>query len=189
LGIGNEGSRYKNNRHNVGFIFLDYFAEKKSLSFIPKDDYLISRGYLPGSEFILIKPSTFVNNSGIAALQIKEKYNLEIADLLVVVDDINIGTSEFRIRKSGGNGGHNGVASIIYHLNSNQFPRLRIGIGNEFNEGEMASYVLSDFKIDEKKTLFKTFDICLILIEEFIKGGIKAMFDANSRLKISGKRI
>jgi peptidyl-tRNA hydrolase, PTH1 family len=136
LGIGNPGKRYENTRHNIGFIILNTFAQNNNLSFIPsKSDYYYSAGEIEGSAFILVKPSTYVNNSGIAAGHALSIFNVAIEDLLVVVDDINLGTGSFRVRASGGDGGHNGLKSIIYHLQSNEFPRIRIGIGSGFPDG------------------------------------------------------
>lgn len=183
LGVGNPGNRYFYNRHNAGFMILDFFASQHSISFKPsKNDYWYSEGKIQNLKFILIKPSTFVNSSGLAAKQAIEKYKIDPKELLVVVDDVNLDIGDFRIRTSGGDGGHNGINSIIYHLNSNQFPRLRIGIGNNFDEGKMAEYVLTDFSKEELKVLEPVFEASKILIEDFIKDGIKGMLDANSKL-------
>jgi PTH1 family peptidyl-tRNA hydrolase len=172
------------NRHNAGFLILDSFAESKSLEFRPaKGDYYFASGKLNEESYCLIKPTTYVNRTGHAALQVIEEYKIELVDLLVVCDDVNLKTGELRIRKSGGDGGHNGLASIIYDFNSDQFPRLRIGIGNEFDEGQLSSYVLSDFNNDEEKLLSVVINNSIILIEEFIKRGYEAMLDVNSRLK------
>lgn len=183
IGIGNPGSRYRFNRHNVGFQFLDYFAEKKSLNFkASKSDYYFAEGGSDNNPFLLVKPSSYVNNSGIPVLSVLEEYKIRLSDLLVIVDDINIPVSTIRVRRSGGDGGHNGLGSIIYHLNSQEFPRLRIGIGNDFESGNLPDYVLSDFNEDEFKKLLKTFDVCSILVDEFINDGFQKMLNSYSRL-------
>jgi PTH1 family peptidyl-tRNA hydrolase len=183
IGIGNPGSRYRFNRHNVGFQFLDYFAEKKSLNFkASKSDYYFAEGGSDNNPFLLVKPSSYVNNSGIPVLSVLEEYKIHLNNLLVIVDDINIPVSTIRVRKSGGDGGHNGLGSIIYHLNSQEFPRLRIGIGNDFKSGNLPDYVLSDFSEDEFKKLLKTFDVCSILVDEFINDGFQKMLNSYSRL-------
>ena len=188
FGIGNPGSKYENNRHNIGFKLLDYFAFKNSLSFIPsKSSYYYCRGNLLNSEYYLIKPTTYVNNSGVAAAELFESLNLRISDLLVVHDDINLNIGTIKVKLSGGDGGHNGINSIIYHLISNEFTRLRIGVGNNFEKGEMAAYVLSDFNQEEKKVLEKVFETGASLIEEFIKGGTKQILDANSLMSGNAK--
>jgi peptidyl-tRNA hydrolase, PTH1 family len=182
LGIGNFGNRYKKNRHNAGFMQLDYVAEKYSLSFIPsKSDYYFAEGKINISDFTLIKSTTYVNNSGVAAVQVLQNYKLDSKDLLVVFDDVNLNLSELRIRISGGDGGHNGIASIIYHLSTDQFPRIRIGVGNNFYKGEMADYVLTDFNSEEMDNLKNIFISGSELIEGFIVGGIKKMLDINSK--------
>ncbi len=183
LGIGNPGSRYAGNRHNVGFLLLDYFANKNSLNFYPsKNDYYYSEGKIEEFSYTLIKPSTYVNNSGLAAAQIMRKYELNAHDLLVVYDDLNLNVADCRVKISGGDGGHNGISSIIYHTASDQFPRIRIGIGNDFEKGKMAEYVLSDFKDSEIDILKNTFEYASNLIKGFIKGGLKLMLDTNSKL-------
>jgi peptidyl-tRNA hydrolase, PTH1 family len=183
FGIGNPGKKYSLNRHNAGFMLLDYFAETHSLVFKPsKFDYYFAEGELSDSSYVLVKPTTYVNRSGIAALQLMENYNSDVKDFLVVYDDFNLDVAALRIRMSGSDGGHNGLSSIIYHLNSDQFPRLRIGIGNDYKPGEMADFVLTNFSKDEQKILTDAFKSGEILLKEFIIGGIKGMLDANSRL-------
>lgn len=182
FGIGNPGKKYSLNRHNAGFMLLDYFAETHSLKFQPsKFEYHFAEGEIAGSSYILVKPVTFVNQSGIAAQQVISKYNADINDFLVVYDDFNLEFSKLKVKMSGSDGGHNGISSIIYQLNTDQFPRLRIGIGSNFKSGEMANYVLTDFKRKERKILEETFKSGVILLEEFINGGTKIMLDANSK--------
>jgi peptidyl-tRNA hydrolase, PTH1 family len=183
LGIGNPGSQYKFNRHNIGFMLVDYLADKYSLKIVPsKNDYYFCEGKVDNSEFSLIKPSTYVNNSGIAASAALNHYDADITDLLVVHDDINLAFSVIKTKISGGDGGHNGLNSIIYHLISDQFPRIRIGVGSNFKQGEMADYVLSNFNPEEQNKLGEIFLTAGCLIEEFIKGGRKQLLDANSKL-------
>ena len=183
LGIGNIGLRYQRNRHNAGFLVLDYFAQNRSIKFrAAKGDYYFCEGDLNQVHYFLIKPSNYVNNSGVAALQFLEKHKIDISDLLVVCDDVNMEMGKLRVRKSGGDGGHNGLASIIYHLNSDQFPRLRIGIGSDYNEGELSSYVLDDFSENDAKIFKTVLKDSSHLVEEFIIGGIEALLNANSKL-------
>jgi PTH1 family peptidyl-tRNA hydrolase len=183
VGIGNPGSRYKNNRHNVGFQLLDYFAEKKFLIFREsKFDYYYSEGEISQEPFVLIKPSTYVNLSGVSVHNCISNYKIDVKDLLILVDDINIDFASARVRKSGGNGGHNGLNSIIYHLNSDEFPRLKIGIGNNFENGFLPDYVLSDFDEDEMIKLKSTFELGTQLIESFIIGGFDLLLSTYSRL-------
>lgn len=184
VGIGNPGSRYKNNRHNIGFQFLEYYAEKKSLSFkASKFNYYFAEGEFLNNPFVLVKPDTFVNLSGVAVNQCLNLFNIDIKNLLVIVDDINLELAEIRLRKYGSDGGHNGLKSIIYHLNNDQFPRIRIGIGNDFESGQLSNYVLSDFENRDFLKLEKSFDLSIQLVESFISDGYNSMLSTFSRLK------
>jgi PTH1 family peptidyl-tRNA hydrolase len=188
IGIGNPGNKYKYNRHNAGFRLLDFFAVKYSLSFSPsKGSYYYSRGILYNSEFCLVKPATYVNQSGLAVKEVIDNFNINLADLLIVHDDINLDIGKIKIKLSGGDGGHNGISSIIYNLISNEFTRLRIGVGDNFEKGEMADYVLSDFNPVDEKILEKAFETCGYLIEEFIKGGARQILIANSIIESKNK--
>ncbi len=183
LGIGNIGLRYQRNRHNAGFLILDYFTQNRSIKFrVAKGDYYFSKGDLNQVHYYLIKPSNYVNNSGVVALQFLEKHKIDLSDLLVICDDVNMKMGKLRVRRSGGDGGHNGLASLIYHLKSNQFPRLRVGIGSDYKEGELSSYVLDDFSEDDDKIFEAVLKDSSFLVEEFISGGIEAMLNANSKL-------
>jgi len=183
LGIGNIGLRYQRNRHNAGFLILDYFTQNRSIKFTAaKGDYYFSKGDLNQVHYYLIKPSNYVNNSGVVALQFLEKHKIDLSDLLVICDDVNMKMGKLRVRRSGGDGGHNGLASLIYHLKSNQFPRLRVGIGSDYKEGELSSYVLDDFSADDDKIFEAVLKDSSFLVEEFISGGIEAMLNANSKL-------
>ncbi len=182
LGIGNIGERYSLTKHNIGFILLDSLAQKLKNPIIKqKKNYLYTLGRLKGEEYLLVKPTTYVNKSGDAAFYIFKEYNLDIQDLLVVTDDINLELGKIRIRKGGGDGGHNGLASIIDALGSTEFARMRFGIGNQFEKGEMADYVLSPFSDEEIKVVNSRIDFCNELIISFIFGGLKNMLDNFSK--------
>jgi PTH1 family peptidyl-tRNA hydrolase len=183
FGIGNPGIRYENTRHNAGFLLLDFFAQKKSLSFKEsKGEYFKAQGKIGDQDYVLIKSSTYVNNSGIAAKQVFDTYSPAIEDFLVVSDDTNLKTYVLRVRLSGSDGGHNGLSSIIFHLKTDQFPRIRIGIGTGTNPSDvtLSEYVLSEFSKNELIGYQKTFIKGSQLIEEFIVGGSKKMLEANS---------
>ncbi len=178
VGLGNPGKQYINTRHNIGFIILDAFANKHKLSFAPdKGEYYSVGSNLIASHFCLYKPTTFMNLSGNALLQIVETNNLELEDLLVITDDINLPTGNVRFREAGGDGGHNGLASIIYSLETNKFNRLRFGVGNKFENGEMPKYVLDNFYENEKEIIRLGVGFSVNLIERFILGGKKEMMN------------
>ena len=183
FGIGNPGTRYEFTRHNAGFLLLDHFAKINITSFKEaKGEYLQASGKIAGQDFSLIKPTTYVNNSGAAAKQILENYLISPENILVVCDDSNLKTGTIRVRLSGSDGGHNGLSSIIYHLATEDFPRIRLGIGPISGDEDLANYVLSDFSKNELEELKSTFKNASSLIEEFIIDGAKKMLEANSRL-------
>jgi PTH1 family peptidyl-tRNA hydrolase len=183
FGIGNPGIRYEDTRHNAGFLLVDFFAKKNSLSFKETmGEYFKAQGKIGDQDYVLIKPSTYVNNSGIAARQVFDKYSPAIEDFLVVSDDTNLKTYVLRVRLSGSDGGHNGLNSIIFHLKTDQFPRIRIGIGNNPSDVTLSEYVLSEFSKNELVEYQNTFIKGSQLIEEFIFGGSKKMLEANSIL-------
>ena len=184
LGIGNPGKRYQHNRHNVGFMFLDYLANKYSISFIPsRNDYYFAEHKIGENYFSLVKPSTYVNNSGFSTIQAISNYNASIEDLLVVHDDVYLETGTFRLKLSGGDGGHKGINSIIYNLSSEDVVRIRIGVGGkDFSQDNIAEYVLSDFNNEDEKLLNEVFENCSLLAEAFICGGKKQLLDVNSKL-------
>lgn len=183
LGIGNPGNRYENTRHNVGFTLIDRLAQDLNLSFLDsKYDFYYAGGNLFDSRFLLIKPTTYVNRSGQAALDVINNFNINISDFLIIYDDINLKLGDIRIRKKGGDGGHNGINSIIYDIQTDQFPRIRFGIGSEFEKGYMADYVLSKFSSEEYTVLKNSFDITVELMKKFITGGTGSMLDHYSKI-------
>lgn len=183
FGIGNPGIRYEFTRHNAGFLLLDHFVSKKKINFKETTgEYLEAQGKIGDNDYVLIKPVTYVNNSGIAAKQVVDRYNLSPEDFLVVCDDTNLKNYILRVRLSGGDGGHNGLSSIIYHLITDQFPRIRIGIGVNPPEITLSDYVLSKFSKEELEEYQNTFNKGSQLIDEFIFGGSKKMLEANSIL-------
>ena len=154
-GLGNPGTQYENTRHNAGFMAVDTIAEKlgvqvKKLKF----KSLVADVNLGGKRCLLMKPTTFMNNSGEAVEEAMNFYKLAPENLLVLYDDISLDVGRLRIRRKGSDGGHNGIKSIILHLNSDNFPRVKIGVGKkphpDFN---LADWVLSAFKKDEGEAL------------------------------------
>ncbi len=183
IGIGNPGSSYQFNRHNAGFLLVDYFAKLNSINFIPsKYNYYRASGTIDQDNYVLIKPTTYVNKIGIAAAEVVENFNLPCEDLLIVCDDVYLGIGSFRVKLSGGDGGHNGLSSIIYHLNTIDFPRIKIGVGRSTEEKKLADHVLSDFSDEEEPVLTNVFKNSSTLSREFITGGTNKMLEANSKL-------
>lgn len=149
IGLGNPGAEYEPSRHNVGFRVVDSLAEKTGTQMKVKGQSILGWGRWRGRPVGLAKPTTYMNRSGLAVEELVRKNRIVPADLLVVVDDINLPTGKVRLRERGGTGGHNGIEDIIDWLGSDAFPRLRIGIGNDFSRGQQADYVLSPFADEE----------------------------------------
>ncbi|KAB2841701.1 MAG: aminoacyl-tRNA hydrolase [Melioribacteraceae bacterium] len=190
LGIGNPGKKYEDTRHNIGFKILDNFAEKHKLFFkASKGEYYIAGSEFNATPFFLVKPVTYVNLSGLAAKDILESYEIKLHDLLVVTDDINLNTGTIRIRQSGSDGGHNGLASIIYHTTSKQFPRMRFGVGNSFEKGEMANFVLSKFTDEEQPIIKHAINSAVEIIEHFIEGGYETALKFFSTINQKSNKI
>jgi len=156
VGLGNPGPRYQYNRHNVGFMVVDRFARKYSIDLsIKKKKAVFGRGRLNGEDVVILKPQTFMNLSGEAVLYLASFLKVKTTDIVVVADDTELPFGKIRIRRNGSSGGHNGIRSLIYSLKSENFPRVRFGIGRPEvqSEKELCDYVLEDFTPHEL-TLF-----------------------------------
>jgi PTH1 family peptidyl-tRNA hydrolase len=154
VGLGNPGQKYHNNRHNVGFMVVDRFAVQYNIDLsIKKKKAVFGRGKLDGVDVVLLKPQTFMNLSGEAVLYLASFLKVKTVDIMVVADDTELPFGKVRIRRSGGSGGHNGIKSLIYSLKSENFPRVRFGIGKPdiYSEKDLCDYVLEDFTTEEMK--------------------------------------
>lgn len=160
VGLGNPGDKYKTTRHNIGFLSMYYLSKKigKEIN-TSKFDALIGEAEIGGKRTLLVLPQTFMNNSGISVGKAASFYKIPPENVTVVFDDISLDVGKIRIRKKGSDGGHNGIKSIVAHLGSNAFPRVKIGVGAKpYPEMDLADWVLSNFGNDEMKTLEKRFD-------------------------------
>ena len=186
VGLGNPGSEYDGTRHNVGFAVIDRMCETYRVKLRPgKGDYSICS--VSGNDLILVKPMTFMNNSGSAVSDIFSRYELSLQDVLVVVDDIHLPLGTLRLRISGTDGGHNGLRSIIYQLGSDQFPRLRCGIGSELkpnDAGRLSNFVLSQFDATEIANVTTMCNNAADVATAFAHDGIEAARRCLSNQKI-----
>lgn len=152
VGLGNPGTHYRDTRHNVGFQVVDELCRRLRASLKPgKGEYLIAHAAMENTEVHIAAPMAFMNNSGSAVLDILERFQIPPRALLVVVDDFALPLGTIRFRLKGSDGGHNGLASIIYMLNTDEFPRLRCGIGTTAmpTKSDMAPFVLTPFEPEE----------------------------------------
>ncbi len=151
VGLGNPGKEYEKTRHNVGFMVIDLIAKDLNFSFKKKFNADIAKGIYNGETLILVKPLTFMNNSGEAVRMVTDFFQVAHEDILVIYDDLDLPIGKLRLREKGGSGGHNGMKSIIAHLNHQIFKRMRIGIGND--KSEVIKHVLGTFSKEEKEIL------------------------------------
>lgn len=149
VGLGNIGSEYKNTRHNIGFKILDGLANKKELAFETLKLGAIAKFNFKGKTFILLKPSTYMNLSGKAVNYWMQKETIDTDHLLVICDDLNLDFGTIRIKNRGNNGGHNGLKDIQQVLQTINYPRLRFGVGADFNKGQQVDYVLGEWQSEE----------------------------------------
>lgn len=184
VGLGNPGKQYELTRHNAGFLFADLLADKNSTK-INKIQFKAVTGIitLGNTKCLLIKPQTFMNNSGEAVREAAAFYKIPPERILVVFDDISLPCGKLRIRRKGSDGGHNGIKSIIYHLNSDAFPRIKLGIGEKPHpDYDLADWVLSTFKKDELALLHDAAENACSAAELIVSGNIeKAMSDFTNR--------
>jgi len=146
VGLGNPGEKYKNTRHNIGFVFIDCLASKYNISCKKlKFKALCGEGVINGTQVLLLKPQTYMNNSGESVREALQFYKLTWKDIIVVYDDISMEPGKLRFREQGSSGAHNGIKSLIYHLKSDVFDRIKIGVGDRpHREMDLADWVLSD---------------------------------------------
>ena len=183
VGLGNPGSEYADTRHNTGFMVLDAFAKASNTVFEDKRYGFVAETSLKGRKIFLLKPTTFMNLSGNAVRYWLNKENIEQSRMLVVVDDVALPLGTFRIKAGGSNGGHNGLGHI-QQLIGTQYPRLRMGIGNDFPLGGQINWVLGAFQEEEKQALQPTIDTALEVIKSFVLTGIDiTMNQFNKRSK------
>ena len=179
VGLGNHGSKYEKTRHNIGFVVLDLFARNNNL--VWKNYFDIAQIARYG-EVVLVKPTTFMNNSGIAVKKILKDFSISVPELLVIADDFAINIGNIRFRASGSAGGHNGFSSIIEHLSTSEFNRLRIGIGPLIENCNPANFVLDEFSKNDCEILNNICEISSKTIEYSIKFGTQKAANLLSQL-------
>ncbi len=159
VGLGNPGKKYFNTRHNAGFLCLDYIAQKENIR-IDRSKFhsLCGEGQIAGQRVLLMQPQTLMNHSGVAVKEAMEFYKIDLAHVIVISDDTTQKPGKIRIRKKGSAGGHNGLKNIIYHLVSEDFQRIRLGVGEKPHpDYDLADWVLSEFNKQEQEALFASF--------------------------------
>ena len=173
IGLGNPGKKYSNSRHNIGFLLLENFSKKYNTNFLLKNKLksFCSEFKINDSTYRLFLPNTFMNNSGDAVLAIVDWYKINLDQIFVILDDKDLPLGKIRFRKKGSSGGHNGLNSIIEKLHTQNFSRIRIGIGSppstrEANQFNTISHVLGNISSEEKSTLDKVYKRVIESLEE-----------------------
>lgn len=173
VGLGNIGEEYKDTRHNIGFTVLDAFADASNAVFMDKRYGAVSEVKYKGRSFILLKPSTFMNLSGNAVRFWLNKENIPPENMLVIVDDLALPLGTIRMKPKGSDGGHNGLAHINSVLSTNEYARIRVGIGNGFRKGTQIDFVLGKWSQEEKKFLDDRISIVIEMIKSFGTAGVE----------------
>lgn len=173
VGLGNPGAEYQGTRHNIGFELIDVLCDVLSITLEqPSGLYLIGEGRFKGQKVTLLKPQTFMNKSGRAVSKALGETGTPVSRCLVCYDDINLEVGTIRLRPKGSPGGHNGISDIINQLQTRSFPRLRIGVGNDFGRGRQVDYVLSPFTKKQREEMNRVLEIASDAVLTFLRGGI-----------------
>jgi PTH1 family peptidyl-tRNA hydrolase len=182
VGLGNIGDEYADTRHNIGFTVTDALALNFKSSFEPGRLASVARMSLKGRTILAIKPTTYMNLSGKAVRYWMQKEGIPLENILVIVDDLALPLGGLRLRLKGSDGGHNGLISIIETIESSEFSRLRIGIGNDFAKGHQVDYVLGRWSAEEVKILLPRIETTVELVKSFVLiGAERTMNSFNKR--------
>ena len=189
-GLGNPSREYKNTRHNIGFDVIDVLADKHNIDVTTiKHKALVGKGIIGGEKCILVKPQTYMNLSGESLIDVCQYYKIDIeTELIVIYDDIALDVGAIRVRKSGSAGGHNGMKSIIQHLSTEKFMRIRMGVGEKPKGYDLADYVLGHFTGAERELMDKGAIDAVNAVETILNGDVdKAMNTYNKKKPVEKK--
>ena len=175
-GLGNYGEEYQRTRHNAGFDVLDILSLRYSFTISKAKCFaLVGEWLFEGKKILCVKPQTYMNRSGESVLRLMDYYDIPLERLLVICDDVDLPVGRIRIRAKGSAGTHNGLKSVIYHLQSEEFARVRIGIGSPPPEMDMADYVLGHYTKEEQELMFKVFNTAADAVSGFFSRGIRSV--------------
>ena len=171
VGLGNPGREYEMTRHNTGFMVVDELANKLGATFEDKRYGYVAETSIKGRKVFILKPTTYMNLSGNAVRYWLQKENIDQSRMLVIVDDLSIPLGDFRLKGNGSNGGHNGLGNI-QQLIGQQYARLRMGIGADFQQGQQVDWVLGRYDDEDMKTLQPSIDMAVEIIKSFVLAGL-----------------
>ena len=172
VGLGNIGPEYRNTRHNIGFKVLDAFAEVSNISFSTQRYGDIAQVRVKNNVLVLLKPSTYMNLSGEAVRYWMNKENIPLENVLVIVDDIALPFGAIRIKGKGSDGGHNGLKNIAAMIGTQNYARIRFGLGNDFPKGAQIDYVLGNFTEEQEKLMPERLKRAIDAIKAFCLSGL-----------------
>jgi len=184
VGLGNPGKEYEDTRHNIGFKVVDNIAKEYNIE-INRQKFkgIYGEGFIEGEKVILLKPTTFMNLSGESVRAVVDFYNLDNDKILVIYDDISLEVGTLRIREKGSAGGHNGIKSIIAHLGSDVFSRIKVGVGQP--NGDLIKYVLGKFTKEEVVVLSETIEASTKATRDIIKSDVKTAMNQFNGFKVN----
>ena len=192
-GLGNPGKKFQDTKHNIGFTAVEVLAERHGIRVSRlKHKAYVGEGQIAGQKVMLIKPQTFMNESGQSVREVLDYYGVELSELFVIYDDVDIALGSLRIRAQGSAGTHNGMRSIIYQVQDDNFARFRIGIGGERGAIPLRDYVLSGFAGDELEPMRAAVLRCADAVEVAVAEGIETamlQFNGEGKGQDSGARI
>jgi peptidyl-tRNA hydrolase len=172
VGLGNPGSQYEETRHNVGFDVIDLMGKKNNININRlKFKGMYGEGNIKGEKVILLKPQTYMNLSGESVREISNFYKIENNKIIIIYDDISLDIGRMRLRNKGSAGGHNGIKNIILNLSSDEFPRIKVGVGQP--NKDLVNHVLGRFNIDEREKIEKVFEAAGLAAETIIEKSIE----------------
>lgn len=188
VGLGNPGNKYAGTRHNIGFSAITYLSDHLRISLNQnKHKAIFGTGYIGGEKVILAMPQTFMNLSGESVRPLADFFKIPASNILVIFDDISLDVGQLRIRKKGSAGGHNGIKSIIQHLGTEEFPRIKIGVGEKPQGWDLADHVLARFPEDQEEAVRQSLLDATCACEKIMEDGIEAAMNIYNQKKRDAK--
>ena len=188
VGLGNPGTQYAATRHNIGFDVITYLCDRYDIRLRDKEGFAITgKGRIEGQAVLLVQPQTYMNESGRAVRSLRDYYKLEDEDILIVCDDINLPVGQIRVRPKGSAGGHNGLKSIIAHLGTQDFTRIRVGVGDKPERGDLVHHVLGRFSREDEAVLRDVFSLAEQAITLAITDSVEAAQNQVNGVKLGAE--
>lgn len=182
IGLGNPTREYQGTRHNIGFDVITRIAEDNNIALdFKKHKALCGKGYIEGKKVILAQPQTYMNLSGESVRDLVDFYKVTQQEIIIIYDDISLEVGQLRLRGSGSAGGHNGIKSILNHLGTQEFPRIKVGVGDKPKGWDLADYVLSRFTEDEKPTMQDAIKKSSEAVKSILADGLESAMNIYNR--------